>query len=198
MISLAYQFIDQWRWRFATLEVHLYGSDRNFCEYEGSASELCWANAAEGKLCEGLQASLEALSLIAHTASQWCRPIALHEIVTAVEEQQPSIIQVPAHPCRRVERSGKPITSLDGCDEALLIGERGRQPQLTEKRVARSEAIVERSLWGVQPLHDGIDRHGGGAALARSRAGGGEETRIVKDCSTHRFRLNGLDRFVYM
>ena len=65
MISLGYQFIDQWWWRLTTLKMHLYGGDWNFCEYEGSTSELSPANAAEGKSCEGLQASFKALSLIA-------------------------------------------------------------------------------------------------------------------------------------
>jgi len=125
VISLGYQFIDQWWWRLTTLEVHLYGSDWNFCEYEGSTSDLCPANAPEGKSREGLQASFKALSLIAHTASQWRGPIAVHEIVTAVEEEQPRIIQVPAHPGRCVERSGKPVAGFDSRDEALLIREHG-------------------------------------------------------------------------
>jgi hypothetical protein len=82
-----YQFIDEWRRRFATLKVRPYDSDWNFCEHEGGATEVGRTNATERLPCKARQAGLEPLRLIAHATFEIRWPIALHEIVTAVEQQ---------------------------------------------------------------------------------------------------------------
>ena len=105
-----------------------HGSDRNFRQHKGGAPELRRANAAEGMACKALQARLEALRLICLAASKCRGPIALDEIVAAVEQQQPCIIQMESYPGRRVKRGGEPVAGFDGRDETFLIGEHGGQP----------------------------------------------------------------------
>jgi hypothetical protein len=63
-----------------------------------------------------------------------------------------------ARPSRSVKRGRKSNAGFDRCDESLLIGKHGFQPQLDEQHVPRREAVIERALWGFQPLRDGIDR----------------------------------------
>ena len=84
--------------------------------------------------------------LIGHAALQRRRPVALNEIVPAIEHEQPGVVEMSARPSRRVERSAETVARLDRGDETLLIGEHGLQPQFAEQRVARGEAIVERAL----------------------------------------------------
>ena len=90
-----------------------------------------------------------------------------------------------ARPGRRVKRGRKPIAGFDRCDESLLIGKHGFQPQLAEQRVARREAVIERALWGFQSLRDGIDRDRAWAPFASQRASRGEKACIVEECSSH-------------
>jgi hypothetical protein len=85
--SRSNQLIDQRRRRFAARKVRLYGSDRNLCEYERGASELHRPSSTEYTACKTCQAGLEPLRLIAHATSESCKPISLHEIVTAVEQE---------------------------------------------------------------------------------------------------------------
>ena len=98
-----------------------------------------------------------------------------------------------ARPGRRVKRGCEPVAGFDGRYESLLIGKHGFQPQLAEQRVARTEAVIERALWGFQPLRDGIDRDRAWAPFASQRASRSEKARIVEECSSHFFRLYSLD-----
>jgi hypothetical protein len=88
VISLCDYFIDQRRRRFATLEVRLNGGDRNFCKDEGDAPDFCGTDPTKAMSCKAFQACLEALRLIVHGAFEWRRPIALHEIVAAIKQEQ--------------------------------------------------------------------------------------------------------------
>src|SRR5262252_7688038 len=127
-----------------------YCSDRDFRQYEGGAPQLTRTDAAKGLPCKAVQARLESIGLIAHTAFKRCGPIALHEIVAAVEQQHPRIIQILADPGRCVQRSTESIAGFDGRNEPLLIGKDSRQPQFAEQRVTRCETIVERALRSLQ------------------------------------------------
>src|SRR5258708_1294030 len=88
-------------------------------------------------------------------------------------------------PARRVKRHSEPIAGVGGSDEILLISQHGLQPQLAEQRVARTEAVIERALWRLQPPRDGIDRDGARAPLASQRASRGQKARIIEKCSSH-------------
>src|SRR5258707_5104436 len=98
-----------------------------------------------------------------------------------------------ARPGGRMQRGAEPVAGFDGRDESLLIGEDGFQPQLAKQRIARSEAVIERALWSSQALRDRIDRDCAGAPFASQCPGRSEKARIVENCSSHSFRLFGLD-----
>ena len=70
-----------------------------------------------------------------------------------------------------MERGAKAVAGLDRGDETLLIGEHGLEPHFAEQRVARGEAIVERTLGRFQPLGDRIDGDSLRPALGDERAG---------------------------
>src|SRR5258705_13468604 len=86
VVRRRYQFIDQSRRRFAIPKVRLYGGDGNFCEHEGGAPELRRTSATECTACKARHAALEPLCLIAHATFEGFGPIALHEIMTAIEQ----------------------------------------------------------------------------------------------------------------
>src|SRR5215469_2002789 len=113
VICFPYQVVDQRRRRLATLQVLLYGGHRNFGEHESRATQLHRAGAAECIPREPPQARLEAPRLIGDGALERRRPIALDEIVAAVEQQQSRIVQMPAHPGRSVKRGAKSITGVN-------------------------------------------------------------------------------------
>jgi hypothetical protein len=87
VVRRRYQFIDQSRRRFAIPKVRLYGGDGNFCEHEGGAPELRRTSSTKCTACKARHAPLEPLRLIAHATFEGFGPIALHEIMTAVEQQ---------------------------------------------------------------------------------------------------------------
>src|SRR6516165_7026397 len=87
VVRRRYQFIDQSRRRFAIPKVRLYGGDGNFCEHEGGAPELRRTSSTECTACKARHAALEPLCLIAHAPFEGFGPIALHEIMTAIEQQ---------------------------------------------------------------------------------------------------------------
>src|SRR5580658_4951867 len=92
-IRLGDQLVDQ-RWRaLAALEMGLHGGDRGFRKHECGAAQLSPTRAAERMPRKSPQAGLEALRLIGHAALERRRPFAVNEIVAAVEQEQPSIIQ---------------------------------------------------------------------------------------------------------
>ena len=190
MICFGDQLIDQPRRRLAALKMRLDGGERNFRQHEYGAAQLGRPGAAERGPRERLQAGLEALGLIGDAALQRRRPVAMDEIVAAVEHQQPRVIEMAARPRRRVERGAEAVAGLDRGDEALLKGEHGRQPQFAEQRVARREAVVERTLWRLEPLGDGVDGNGGRPALGDELAGRGQEAGLIESRSPHSFRLS--------
>src|SRR5258708_38193618 len=77
VVRRRYQFIDQ----------RLYGGDGNFCEHEGGAPELRRTSSTECTACKAHHAALEPLCLIAHATFEGFGPIALYEIMTAMEQQ---------------------------------------------------------------------------------------------------------------
>ena len=157
MICFRDQFVDQ-LWRpLAPLQVRLDGGERDFGQHECGAAQLTRTGAAKGAARKCPQAGLETLSLIGDAAPERRRPVALNEIVAAVEHEQPRVVQMPARPGRRVERGAEAIARLDRGDETLLIGEHGLEPHLAKQRIARGEAIIERTLGRFQPLGDRID-----------------------------------------
>ena len=78
--------------------------ERHFREDECGPAHLNATSAAERAAGKCPQASLETLSLIGHTASERRRPVALNEIMAAVEHQQSCVFQMAARPSRRVQR----------------------------------------------------------------------------------------------
>ena len=185
VVRRRYQFIDQSRRRFAIPKVRLYGGDGNFREYEGGAPELCRTCATKCVPCKARETSLESLCLVAHSTFKRRGPVALHEIMTAVEQQEPRVIEMQSCPGRRVERRGEPIASFDRSEESFLIGQHGVQPQLAEQRVTRREAVIERTLWRLQALRDGLDRDRSRPPFTSQRASRSEKARIVEKCSSH-------------
>ena len=103
-ISLADQFINQPRRPLSALEMMLDRGERDFRQHECGVAHLSATGAAERSARKCPQASLETLSLIGHAASQRRRPVALNEIMAAVEHQQPRVFQMAARPGRRVQR----------------------------------------------------------------------------------------------
>ena len=85
-----------------------------------------------------------------------------------------------ARPRRRVESGAQAVAGLDRSDKALLKREHSREPQLAEQRVARREAVVERALWRLEPLGDGVDGNGGRPALRDELAGRGQEAGLIE------------------
>src|SRR6185437_16219722 len=141
--------------------------------------------AAEGLPGEAIEAALEALRLIDDTAPERSRPIALDEIVAAIEQQQPGIVEVAARPGRHVQRRTQPVAGLDRRDEPLLEVEHGVEPELAQQHVARSEAMIERALGGVQPLDDRIDGYRHRSALRAERAGRSQEVGMLEFRARH-------------
>ena len=62
------------------------GGDRDFRQHERGPAHLTATGAAEGAARKRPQAGLEALSLIGDAAPERRRPVALNEIVAAVEQ----------------------------------------------------------------------------------------------------------------
>jgi hypothetical protein len=87
VVRRCYQFIDLCRRRFAMFKVRLYGGEWNSCEHEGGALELGRTCAPECTPCKARQTGLEPLCLVAHAPFESRGPIALHEIMTTVEQQ---------------------------------------------------------------------------------------------------------------
>jgi len=158
VIGPRYQLIDNRRRRFATLKVCLYGSDRNFGEHEHRAPDLCWTGTTECLARKGFQIRRESPGLITYSTFQSCRPISLHEVVTAVERQQARVVQMQTCPRRCVKRGGETVAGFKGREESLVIGEDGFQPQLTEQRVTRREAMIKRPLWRPEEVDHGVNR----------------------------------------
>jgi hypothetical protein len=180
VVGLRYQFVDQRRRRFAAFEVRLYGSNGNLREHEHGTLELRRASSTECPACKAGQAGLEALRLIAHAAFEIRRPISLHEIMAAIEQQQSRIVQMQTRPGRRVKRGGESVPGFDGRHKTRLIGKYGLQPQLSKQRVARSEAVIERTFWRAQALRHRINRHGARAAFRSQCPSRSQEARIIE------------------
>src|SRR6516165_3759987 len=164
-----------------------YRSQRNLDEHKAGVTQLRRPGAAELIPRKFLHTHLESLRLFRDSALQRSRPIALNEIVTTVEHQEARIVQMPAHPPRRVKRGGQTVAGLNFLNEALLKGERGREPELAQQRIARSETVVERTLWRFQALGDGIDRDRGRPAFAGQRTRSRQKTDIVEQRPSHQF-----------
>ena len=184
-VSLAYQFIDQWRWGLSLNEVRLHRCDRNFRQHERGAPKTRRGRRGRtpvARSCSGTLRTAEP-GYARHAGRR--RPVALYEILAAVKQEQARVIQMQARPGGGVKSGCEPVAGFDGRDESLLIGEGRFQPQFTEQRVARSEALVERTLGSSQPSRDRIDRHGRGTAFASDRAGRSEEAGFVEKRSAH-------------
>ena len=95
-----------------------------------------------------------------------------------------------------MQRGAQPLARLDRGDEALLIGEHGLEPDFAEERVARSEAIVERTLGRSNPLGDEIDGYGFRPALGNQPPRRVKEVRMIESRVPHAYRLYGLDSIV--
>ena len=105
--------------------------------------------------------------------------------MTTVEHQQACIVQMLAHPPRRVKRGGKTVACLTCPNEVFLKGERGREPELAQQRIARGETVIERTLWSFQTFGDGINRDRGRPAFASQRACGFQKADIVEQRPSH-------------
>src|SRR3984885_16073435 len=112
-IRLHDQFVDHLGRPLATHEMRPDGGDRDLRQDECRAAHLGASSAAEGAAGKRPQAGLEALSLIGDAAPERRRPVALYEIVTAIEHEQPRVVQMTAGPGRRVERRAKAVARLD-------------------------------------------------------------------------------------
>jgi hypothetical protein len=84
-----------------------------------------------------------------------------------------------------MKRGGKTVAGLNCLNEALLKGERCREPELAQQRVARGETIVKRTFWSFQTLGDGIDRDCGRPALAGQRTRRRQKADIVEQSPSH-------------
>jgi hypothetical protein len=63
--------------------------------------------------CKARETSLKSLCLVAYATFERSGPVALHEIMTAVEQQEPRVIQMQSRPGRRMERGSEPIAGFD-------------------------------------------------------------------------------------
>ena len=85
-----------------------------------------------------------------------------------------------------MKRGGKTVAGLNCLNEALLKGERCREPELAQQRVARGETVVERPLWSFQALGDGINRDRSRPAFASQRARRFQKADIVEQSPSHK------------
>ena len=180
------------------LQVRLHRGQRNLRKHELGAAQLRRTSTAKGRPRKSAEAGLEALRLVSHALLQRRGPVAVNEIVAAIEHEKPGVVEISARPSRRMKRGAKTVARLDRRDETLLIGKHGLQPQFAEQRVARSEAVVERALGGVQPLGYEIDGHRRRPPLRGELAGCGKEAGMIESGPSHCCRLNGLDVSVNM
>src|SRR5258708_38409072 len=90
-----------------------HGGDRNLCQHEDRAPELCRASATEGLPREALKTCLETQRLISHAAFQGQRPSSLNKVVAAEQQQQAGIAQMEPCPPWRGEGTGKSNAGVD-------------------------------------------------------------------------------------
>src|SRR5216684_3127551 len=121
------------------------------------------------------QTFLEAIRLVADAAPQLRGPVALHEIVSTIEQEYARIAQMRSRPARHVQRRFKAGASVDRSDKSLLIGKHQFQPQSPEQHVSGREAMIERALWRLHALYDGIDGNGTRSMLAGQDSCGFQE-----------------------
>jgi len=72
----------------------LHRGDRHFRQHECGAPHFVRTRATESVLRKARQAFLEARRLIARAAAQCRRPFALDEVVSAMEQQYPRVVEV--------------------------------------------------------------------------------------------------------
>src|SRR5580692_8437630 len=135
-VCLCYQLIYE-RWgRFSAPDMFFDRRARRFYQHKRRATHLSWRGAAECLACECRQSHLEAIGLILDATSERFRPFAVDEIMAAIEQQQPRIIEMAARPCRHVKGRTESIPGIKSCEEARLEGKNRGQPQFSEQGVA--------------------------------------------------------------
>jgi hypothetical protein len=87
VVRRRYQFIDQRRRRFAIPKVRPDGSEWDFRKHESGTPEVGRTDATECMPRKLRHTGLQPPRLIAHATFERRRPITLHEIMTAVEQQ---------------------------------------------------------------------------------------------------------------
>jgi hypothetical protein len=110
------------------------------------------------------------------------RPVAGQEVLAAVQQQQPGLGWMPAHPRRRVQRRGVRVAGLHGLDPAGLEAPYQVEPQGAQQHVAAWKAVIQRAGGGAGRLGDRADRRRSGATLGGHRRGSGEEVLLGETC----------------
>ena len=128
----------------------------------------------------GLDLSPEPLGPPAH--GRW--PSAVDEVISAVEQQQPSLIRVLAGSLRHVERRRK--TGLPGHwarqprEERVLEGGGRTQPYLGQQDVPGVEAVVDGTRRRPHGTRDRADRRAGGPTGGDQPSGGRHDLILVE------------------
>src|SRR5262249_47047875 len=107
------QLVDQTRRRLAALQMAAHGGDRHLRQHKGARLDSPKPRPPESPPREGSEAPPQALSLTGDSALQPGRPIALDEVVAAVKQQQPRLVEMLAGPGWGVQRRAEPVARLN-------------------------------------------------------------------------------------
>src|ERR1700722_3154538 len=181
------QLIDE-RWRrFTSCEVPLDCGDWRFQQHEPGSKNLRRARAAEDLARKSGHALLKPLCLLTHPFLELVGPIALNEVMAAVERKQSRIFHMFAGPAWQMQRGSKAVARLDCRDKSHLKFQHQFQPKLAEQHIAGCEAVIEGALRSLETARDRIRRHCGGPALGRQEPGGFEKAGVVIKRTSHDF-----------
>src|SRR6266851_4108273 len=85
------------------------GGERNLEEHETCPPELPRIGAIEGLACKSLHARFDLSRLSRYPPLERLRPLAAHEVISVVQQQEASRFQIGARPLGCVQRGGEPV-----------------------------------------------------------------------------------------
>jgi hypothetical protein len=98
VIRQTYQLIDQRGWSFSTLQVPFHCCDRQFTKNEHGTTPMRLACASEGPLRKPIYARVDSLSLRMHPSLERRRPCPFDEVMAAVDQQEPGVLEMLPRP----------------------------------------------------------------------------------------------------
>src|SRR5690349_17284961 len=93
---------------------------RNLEEHETCPPELPRIRAVEALACKSVPARFDLSRLARHPLLERVRPLAAHEVIPVVQQQEAGSLQIEASPVGRVQRGGEPIAGFNGGNKSFL------------------------------------------------------------------------------